>query len=103
MRIEAQAPRVLNRAENDLTGQLYGRLDRIAAVAGKVPADETAQVAFVHRFRAKGVLHPETVDSGEIPATGALAVSDPAGAQPQNQPRVSPGRIVAQRPAGMTA
>jgi hypothetical protein len=64
MRIEAQAPRVLNRAENDLTGQLYGRLDRIAAVSGKVPADETAQVAFVHWFRAEGVLHPEAVDVG---------------------------------------
>jgi len=64
MRIEAQAPRVLNRAENDLTGQLDGRLDRIAAVAGKVSADETAQVAFVHGFRAEGVLDPEAVGVG---------------------------------------
>jgi len=64
MRIEAQAPRVLNRAENDLTGQLYGRLDRIAAVGGKVPADETAQVPFAHGFRAEGVLHPEAVGVG---------------------------------------
>jgi hypothetical protein len=35
VRVETKVPRVLNRAEYQFAGQLDGRLDRIAAVAGK--------------------------------------------------------------------
>jgi hypothetical protein len=103
MRIEAQAPRVLNRAQHDLAGQLDRCLDRIAVIGGKVRADETAQVTFVHGFRAERVLHPEAVGVDEIAARRDLAVSDPAGDQHRDQAAASAGRVVVQRPAGMIA
>jgi hypothetical protein len=98
VRFEAQAPRVPHRAEHDLAGQVYGRLDRITVVGRKVPADETAQVTFVHEFRAEGVLHAEAVDIGKIAAGRDLTEPGSTGHQHRDQAFASPGRIVVPRP-----
>ena len=92
--------RVPRRTQHHLAGQLDGHLDRIT---GEEVADEPLQAKVVDDFRAEGVLHPETVEVGEIAANRDLVMPMLAGDQYRGEAVDPRGRILVQQSIGMTA
>ena len=101
VRVKAEDCRVPRRTQHHLAGQLDGHLDRITAT--EEVADEPLQAKVVDDFRAEGVLHPETVEVGEIAANRDLVMPMLAGDQHRGEAVDPRGRILVQQSIGMTA
>jgi hypothetical protein len=67
--LEAEASRVGNGAEHQVTAQLHWRCQRLGLVGGEIRAGELGHAALVHDARADDVLDPRHQTSTSQPQT----------------------------------
>src|SRR5512133_3564895 len=73
--LEAEAPRIGNRSEHQVTGQLHRRLERWGLIGGEVGAGELGRAAFVGDARADHVLDSQAPDVNQPAADTHPAVA----------------------------